>query len=182
MMALAPLAGLAANCAAQLVSFRFLRMKLLRSIVVGFGVGLVVNLALVCRACGLASVGPGDWVGQIAITVLTVAALGYGYFHFLNLGETARRVRILREFVEAGGTLDESGLLKRYNGSQIVQIRLQRLLSSGQVALREGRYVLRDPTVARMAGIIRVLKRLLLGRAGERPAGSEGDAPTFAEK
>jgi hypothetical protein len=33
-----------------------------------------------------------------------------------------------------------------------------------------------------MAGIIRVLKRLLLGRAGERPAGSEGDAPTFAEK
>jgi hypothetical protein len=182
MMALAPLAGLAANCAVQLTSFRLLRVKLLKSIVIGFGAGLAVDAALVCWACALASARPSDWVGQIAVTLLTVAALGYGYFHFINLGETARRVRILREFVEAGGTLDEAGLLRRYNGAQIVQIRLQRLLSSGQVSLREGRYALCDPTVARMASIIRLLKQLLLGRSGEPPAVPGSDVGKFAGK
>jgi hypothetical protein len=166
MLAAAPVAGLVANCATQLFSFRFLGVKLLKSIFVGFCMGLAVNIVLVCDGCRLASAPPAEWVGQLLVTLATVAALGYGYFHFINLGETARRVRILREFVEAGGTLDEAGLLRCYNGAQIVRVRLDRLVASGQVTFRDGRYLLGKPTVARMAGLIRTLKRLLLGAAG----------------
>ena len=73
---------------------------------------------------------------------LTYLSLAYFYvFGFYNLGESARRIRLLIELRSAGDrgmTLDE--ILAVYNARMIVEARLQRLLSGGQVVEREGRY------------------------------------------
>jgi len=167
-IALAPLAGQMANCVLQVIVFRLRRNGLLRSIIIGFGAGGIVTVTV--TACGnrLSADSDTDNLARFLVNMLTFGALGYGYFHFINLGETARRIRILREIVEAGGWLDEAGLLRRYNAAEILHVRLARLLRSRQITARNGRYVLGSPTMVTMARMIGLLKRLLLRRERER--------------
>ena len=99
---------------------------------------------------------------------MTYAALGYCYFHFINLGETARRVRLMRELAEAGPAgLGKEELLSRYNARTMVEARFRRLLDNSQVVERNGRYYVGKPAVLWMARLVLLLKKLLLGRAGE---------------
>lgn len=166
LLALAPVAGLAANVAVQVAAFRLLPgRQLLRSVVVGFAAGLLVTAAAV--AVGDPDRPLPDTIAGGLLAVLTTAALGYGYFHFVNLGETARRVRILTEFAEAGGRLTVADLLARYNAAGVVRVRLDRLLSKGQVVRTGDRLAVGKPTVLRMARTITALKQLVLGKTSE---------------
>jgi hypothetical protein len=146
------------------------RLSLLKTVYVGFAAGATV----VPLGTGAAWwFGDGRWSDGLALLVLnalTYGALGYGYFHFINLGETARRVRLLRELIEAGGALTEEEVLRRYNGRDILEARLGRLLRAGQVVERGGRFRLGHPTVLRMARGLVWGKILILGRSGELPA------------
>ena len=45
---------------------------------------------------------------------MTYGVLSFGYFHFINLGETARRIRIIREIDAAGRPLTREVILDRY--------------------------------------------------------------------
>jgi hypothetical protein len=171
LMVLAPVAGLAVNVIAQVALFRLRPVVgLLRSIYVGFALGLAAALGLTAVACRQMGSPLGDAMGQGLVNGLTAGALGYGYFHFLNLGETARRIRILREVVEAGGTLTAGDLLQRYNARMMVEQRLARLLRNGQVVVREGRYALGRPTVLRMARALAWVGRVLGMEGTDREA------------
>ena len=156
-----PVVGLALNVLAQLVSYRLTR-GYLPSILIGFSAGLVGLAAAEFYA------SPIPWApeipGLIAANILTYGALGYGYFHFLNLGETARRVRLLRELHEAGGALSESEILARYNAAMIVGVRVQRLLRSEQIVCHEGRYHIGKPLLLAAARTLAFLKQVLLGK------------------
>lgn len=167
-LAIAPAAGLAADVAIQIGSFRSLRrMGLLKSVFAGFAGGGAVTAALCLGAGGWGRGPEADVAGQLLWALATYAALGYGYFHFLNLGETARRVRILREFHDSGGEMSMDELLRRYNARQIIAVRLGRLLGNGQIELRDGRYYIARPTVRIMAEVITAMKRLILGKGSE---------------
>jgi hypothetical protein len=134
--------------------------RLLRSIGAGFAMGLVC-----CLVLALPDLASDTWPLH-AVNLVTYGALGYGYFHFINLGTTARRIRILRELEEAGGVLELSELLACYNAARIVERRLDRLLASGQILERDGRYYVGNPTVLWMARCIRLIERLLIGGQG----------------
>ena len=99
-----------------------------------------------------------------AANVILYGSLGYGYFHFLNLGETARRIRILREIESAPEGLSHQEILQRYSAAAIVERRLGRLLTTGQIVLRDGRYHVARKEVVRMARLVRLLRLSLLGR------------------
>jgi hypothetical protein len=168
LLACAPVIGLAANVGVQIASYRLAgRRGLLTSVVAGFAAGLVATAVVVIATCVVGEEGAGVTAAQLVLNLATAGALGYGYFHFINLGETARRVRILREFVEAGGALSPQEVLERYNAQAIVQVRLGRLLKTGQVTLRDGRYYIGRTTVLTMARIMEALKVLVLGRRSE---------------
>jgi hypothetical protein len=47
--------------------------------------------------------------------VVIYFALSYCYFHFVNLGETARRIRMLRELYASHEGLTVGEILDRYN-------------------------------------------------------------------
>jgi hypothetical protein len=83
------------------------------------------------------------------------------------LGETARRVRILRELWESQDGLSVDELLMRYNASEIFGIRLQRMISNEQIQLRNGRYYIGKPVMLYMAKAIVMMKLILLKRRGE---------------
>lgn len=158
-----PVVCLGLNVVAQVLVFRLApRWGLLKSIVAGFCLGLVAVIALeVWIDSPLADAGPAAW-GMLAANAVLYVALGYGYFHFVNLGETARRVRILRELYAAPDGLSEPDLLRQYNADHVVHLRLQRLLRNRQLLLSHGRYTLGRPTLLLFARLLLALKWLLL--------------------
>ncbi|MBI4349905.1 MAG: hypothetical protein HY550_00555 [Elusimicrobia bacterium] len=155
LQALAPVLALCVNCAAQVLLFRRAG-ALLRSVYLGFFSGLAACALL----CGFsAELPPG---------LITYGALGYCYFHFINLGETARRIRIVRELSEAGPAgLSKEELLGRYDARNILDARLARLVNNAQIIKKDGRYCLGKPAVLYMARALLLMKKLLLGRSAE---------------
>lgn len=167
LLALVPVAGLAVNVGSQVILCRTARsLGLLRSLILGFGTGWLFALVSTLALGNFLDLATDDLLAQMTVSGLTTAALGYCYFHFVNLGETARRVRILRELTEAGGQLSREELLKRYNSADMVRQRLGRLLRSGQVVLRDGHYFIGKPTVLRMARAVELVGRIVGLRHG----------------
>lgn len=143
-----PLLGLFFNACCFVVGYRFVvRRGLLKALVLGFAAGAAVLFA----------------AGGSIEDFFVYAMLSYGYFHFVNLGESARRVRLLREMEAAGAGLTAGEVFKRYNAREILDRRLERLLGSGQVKERDGRLFISNPVMLLSARIIRSLKGLLLG-------------------
>jgi len=156
---LAPIAGLLGNCLLHIFFFRsFLRGRMFLSLVSGFlaGVSCIIFFSIA------ANVG-----FQVTVeNLLTYILLSYCYFHFVNLGETARRVRLLRELKVSGCGLTLEEIRSRYNADEILSRRLDRLIKNGQVVLKEERYFIAKPIMLSIAKTIVFLKRLLLKRGG----------------
>ena len=168
LLALVPVGGLVLNVAVQVAVCRWQR-RLLRSVVIGFAAGLAGVLACTTLAGCLVPLPAAELAGQLAVNLMTMALLGYGYFHFVNLGETARRVRILSEVVEAGGSLSLEEVLGRYNARDMVANRLGRLLRNGQVVARDGRYFIGRRSVLRMARAMEWVRSILGMSRRDRP-------------
>lgn len=153
-----PFLGLFFNVFFQIFLFRtFLKKNLLKSIIFGFCSG---GACLLCLKSAW-----GDKAGTILADTATYILLSYGYFHFLNLTETARRIRILCELKEASPDgLTQAQILERYNAQEILDRRLERLVKNGQVICRDGRYYIGKPIMLIAAKTTSVFKRMLLGR------------------
>jgi hypothetical protein len=169
LIVLSPLAGLAVNAVSLVLLYRLRpAFGLLRSEYAGFSIGALVVLMLNGSAILIGpSRGPAAAAGHGLLTLLSYGALGYCHFHFVNLGETARRIRLLRELLDAGGRLSHRDLLARYGAREIVEKRITRLINAGQVVHRNGRYYIGNPLVLRIAQGMVGLKVLLLGRKSE---------------
>lgn len=158
---LPPLIGLVLNCLVQIAAFRQHFFKLLASAVFGFVAGGAVTALAHVRMID-STVLSVDGGALLLANLTAYGALGYTYFHFINMGETARRIRILIELVGAGGDgLDEGRILSRYNAREMVERRLDRLFSKGQIIETGDRLFPRSGLVMWMAKGIWMLKKLL---------------------
>ena len=169
LLALSPIAGLAVNALSLVACCRFRpSFGLLRSEYIAFFVGamfvLFMNVLVMQRE---PQPGIASFAGHGILNFLSYGALGYCHFHFVNLGETARRIRMLRELFAAGGALSHRDLLARYGAREIVEKRIARLINSGQVVVRGQRYYIGGSTVIGIARCMVGLKVLLLGRKSE---------------
>lgn len=110
-----------------------------------------------------------DTIGYAMLWIVSYLCLVYCYFFgFFNLGESARRVRLLIELYlagERGMTLEE--ILSAYNARMIVAARLDRLLSSGQIIEKDGRYFVGKPIMLYLAKALVLMKVLFLGGKSE---------------
>lgn len=165
MQLIIPIMGLAVNVAVQILRFRITPARgLLKSVVEGFMGGLLCVLTMEIHAQQYVSPSPfAEFVSITAANTIIYAACGYCYFHFINLGETARRIRILRELCECDGALSRQEILQRYNAKEIVEKRLGRLVRNNQVIYRDGRYYTKRSVMIFIAHIIVALKSILLG-------------------
>jgi hypothetical protein len=94
--------------------------------------------------------------------VVVYACVAYSYFHLFNMRETARRIRILSEIYLAG-SLNTGQLLRLYDGTTVLGMRLDRLLATGHLVRQADRFVnvgrgfyarrLPHPGVAPRAGV-----------------------------
>jgi len=163
-----PILGLTVNVLAQVVSFRIKgRLSLLHTIFIGFISGLITMsvidvITLSYNKCSLIY-----FIAIIIANIIIYGSLGYCYFHFINLGETARRIRLLREIYDSDVGLTTSELLKLYNAKEVLSYRIERLLQNKQIHLQNDRYLIGNPTILWFANIITFLKYLVLGKRSE---------------
>jgi hypothetical protein len=173
MFVLSPVAGLGACLLAHVaVSRAAPGWPRTRGVVVGALAGLAVTVRLSLGALG-PEAGPLAGWGHVVAWALAYVALVYTYvFGFFNVSETARRIRLLVELLDAGPrglSLDE--VLRVYNARMIVEARLRRMAAGGQLALRDGRYVVRRALVLSLAKFLVLIKRALLRTPSEFGAG-----------
>ena len=117
-----PIMGLAANVFVQLFSFRLTPMiGMLKSIILGFTVGFFIVVLCEFYANWYGTVRLADYAAILLVNVITYSAFGYCYFHFINLGETARRIRILREIYDSREGLTQDEILQKYNAREILK-------------------------------------------------------------
>lgn len=136
---------------------------LLKSLFSGFAVGLFALLFVQLLTVFLNIA----FLPNLIVNIIIYSSLGYCYFHFINLGETARRIRILRELYDSNGGLSLEEILKRYNAKKMVELRLQRLLSNGQVILKDGMLYNGKPIMLFISKTIILMKLIILGRKRE---------------
>jgi len=166
LLLLIPLLGLLVNAAAQIFLYRVRPDKgLLTSIFIAFAAGLFA--LVLCALILYGEANKKDFSAQLVSDVIIYALLSYCYFHFLNLGETARRIRILRELAEAPAGLTTGELLGRYNAREILERRISRLTKSGQIVLKNGRYYIKGRAVLLMAKILGFMKIAMLAEESE---------------
>lgn len=157
---ISPIIAFAVNVISQVLLCRYMpKSGLLRSIYAGFAVGTFFFIFLEAVL--------SDSMSSFFAGFIAYSSLGYCYFHFLNLGETARRVRLLMELESSKDGLSLGELLERYNAAEITGKRVDRLLKSGQIVLRGDRFYIGNPVVLWMSGLVLGLKFILLGRRSE---------------
>ncbi len=164
-----PILGLIVNVFVQTLTFRCVkRIGLLKSVFIGFGAGLLGILLIEMRVWyEFLSLTKIDILFVLVVNIITYSLLGYCYFHFVNLGETARRIRILRELYEHKEGLTKTEILERYNAREILENRMSRLVNKRQIFLRNGRYYIGNRTMLLIANMIYVLKRIILGNRAQ---------------
>lgn len=160
-----PIFGLSINVLLQICIARYMpKSGLMKSILWGFCLGflaLFLSEVYVYSADGIAlSELPAIFIAH-SITYISFA---YCYFHFINLGETARRIRIIRELRNSDDGLALEQILERYNAKTIIDIRISRLINNKQISIKDGRCYIDNPAVLLAARLLAVLKYLLLGR------------------
>jgi hypothetical protein len=166
MLLLIPLFAILINAIAQIVSYRIRRDKgLLISIFIGFASGMLMFLLSEAAICG--HIDKKYFDAKLLSNAMVYMLLSYCYFHFLNLGETARRIRILRELAEAPAGLTSGELLRRYNAQEILDRRISRLTKSGQIILRNKRYYIKGRAVLLMAKLVGFMKIAMLAKESE---------------
>lgn len=84
---------------------------------------------------------PVELTWAVIYSLIVYNALAYSYFHVFNMSETARRIRILYE-IYTSKQLRMSDMAPLYNANDMLNSRLERLLSTRQIKLSHDRYLL----------------------------------------
>lgn len=163
-----PVIGLVINASVQMLSFRFVaKLGLLKSEYIGFVAGLFSIFLIEFYILSTVLIPVIEITALLITNLITYTALGFCYFSFVNLGETARRIRILRELYDSKAGLSMEELLQRYNAKEIIERRINRLVNNGQIIYKDGRYYIGSPVMLSMAKIIVMMKMLLLNKRSE---------------
>lgn len=159
-----PLIALAVDVAIQMTLFRRGgRRDPWGSVLLGFVGGLA--FAVLASISAIGSLESADGVAVLLMNVVSFAALGHGYFNFVNLHLTSLRVRVLRELLRFDKPVTAQELLGAYDARQALTLRLNRLLEKRQLIERDGRYyVERMNSFLVLVNILDFLKWLILGR------------------
>lgn len=168
-LALAPVAGLAGDCLTHIGVARLGRGGPLAKLLVGFGAGFVLTAGVCALALAAADTDAADAAALTGLCLATYAALGFGYWSFVNLNMTSLRIRLLQEVQDTPGGLPVAELHRRYGTEEMLRRRLARLLGNGQYTERGGRFYLGKRTFLLIARTFDLARFLILGRYVARP-------------
>jgi hypothetical protein len=165
---LLPVISLVINAICQIGYCRcFTDRGLLKSVFAGFIAGMFTLLCIEWYYLTQLPTPLFDNIASASVNVIAYSALGYCYFHFINLSETGRRIRILMELADSKNGLFLDEILQRYDAKEIITNRLGRLLKNGQILYKNNRYHIGKPLMLFMSRAVIFLKLFILGKESE---------------
>ena len=96
---------------------------------------LYINIPLTFCIMFIASLETRGFIGfllMLSFGLLVYNSFSYVYFHFFNMSETARRIRILIQLYE-NNSISIDQLKNEYNSGDMINSRLERLLKMGEI-------------------------------------------------
>jgi hypothetical protein len=153
-----------------LVARYFIKRGTIISTLVAYTCGLLIMAAMEIWFLNSGRLAAWEVVGLSGVNFILYSAMAFSFFSFVNIGESSVRIRVLRELAAAPEGLDKETLLARYNVDHIIQIRVDRLLTSGEMICCENRYYYTGrPKMLLVAKGSQALQRLLLGKQSLDP-------------
>ncbi|MFC1558368.1 hypothetical protein ACFL40_03335 [candidate division KSB1 bacterium] len=164
-----PIFALIINICAHILLFRFIsRIGLLIAVIISFFIGFFCLIAFECYVFFSVSQYTMGLIYLFTANGIIYSLLGYLYFQFVNLGETARRIRIMRELYSSKDGLSMEEILKRYNAKEIIGRRINRLVRANQVKCKNNKYYIKGmPFILFLSKTIVTMKLILLGKRSE---------------
>jgi hypothetical protein len=123
--------------------------------------GYIPITVLLWWYAGLCTASRSSLLWMVCYSFFVSSSLMYTYFHFFNMSETARRIRILYE-IDRAGSISEAELTALYKTTDIISIRMQRLIALNQMKCENGYYSVEGKTLY-WAGLVILLWRKILG-------------------
>lgn len=140
---------------AQAPQILLIQLILFFNIVVLAGAGLIAQL----EARDI-----GQIVCMLVFAFIVFNGVAYAYFHFFNMSETARRIRMLLQVQQSGPTgLRVDELERQYSQTDMIESRLDRLVHLNQLLLAPDKhYHVVGSTLLWAGGVMRAWRRLIL--------------------
>jgi len=163
-----PVAALAVNVFIQILVFRLRRgAQYFRSIVEGFLAGAFA-FAIFEAFCALGHHLLVHLVARILLVDFPIyLALSYCAYSFIQLGQTSIRIRMYSEIASSPDGVNAGELKQEYDDNALMQARLRRLIESGDIVQRDGRYFVGRKRFLYISNILFAAKLLLLGKGSE---------------
>lgn len=164
LLVLSPVLGLGVSCVSHVI---LSRLRVGRApyepLVNGFLTGFAAMIVMTAIALRDLAVPATDAAALTVLNGLIYSALGWCYFHFVNLGIASLRIRVLEEIAEAGSVLPVDVLRRRYDDTRMAETRIQRLLAGGHLVVRGERFHSGASRFLLTARMFEVLRRLIIG-------------------
>jgi hypothetical protein len=148
----------------HILLFRFLNIEsVLKSIIIAYAIGLILLFLVGGFLFKYDFLSIHDLMGYFICNFFYYSVIAFCYFCLVNLTDTSVRIRILQELQKKANTgLSQSQILKIYNTDNIIGIRLEKLVSSGQIVKKENRYYHNKDRLVLVAYFFECLKFILI--------------------
>ncbi|MDM8542429.1 hypothetical protein QUF90_15240 [Desulfococcaceae bacterium HSG9] len=165
LLAMTPIVGLTVNTITHALFSRILNKSSVSiSIILAFICHIVCTVSISVLVLNSMSLMKGDFWALLGFNLIISLALAYGYFNFINLNIASIRIRLLKEILISDKGLMLDDILTIYNPDKIVNTRIERLISGGQLVSKNGRCVVGAPFILLLANIMEVLKHIIMGQ------------------
>jgi hypothetical protein len=165
---ISPIVAMAVNVVVQIVLFRLRRgTHYFGSIIQAFLCGALT--CLVAESFFIVSSGfAGDRVFlALAVNVPIYLGLSYCFYSFVQLGQTSIRLRMYSEIAGQAQGVSLVEMEKEYDEHRLAEMRLQRLIESGDLVGQQEHYVIGKNRLVLIASVIFAAKHFLLRRKSE---------------
>lgn len=165
---ISPIVATIVNVVAQIILFRARRgTQYFGSIIQAFLLGaLTLLVAETFFVVSSESVGDRLFLA-VAVNLPIYLGLSYCFYNFVQLGQTSIRLRMYSEIGMRPEGVMISDIEREYDERGLTQVRLHRLLESGDVIERDGNYSIGRKRLWHIARVIFAAKHFLLRKKSE---------------
>lgn len=159
-----PVLGLILNAVTHITSMRIVfNLGVAASICLGFIAGffsiLIFEVSFLIYMHGSVK----EFLSITIVNLISYSSLGFLYCNFVGLGISALRTRFLIEMDKSVGGITIERCIERYSPEEILARRTKRLINSGQIILKDGRYYICKSYLFVIAKIIKVMTLIVFG-------------------
>jgi hypothetical protein len=163
-----PIAAILINLATQVILYRVRRgREYFRSIIEGFLAGAIVLTASEAFFILSANRVTDRLILALLVNGPIYICLSYCYYNFVQLGQTSIRIRMYTEIALRPSGVAISEIEREYDERGLTEVRLQRLLESGDIIERDRSYFIGRTRLLHIANLIFAAKQFLLRKKSE---------------